>query len=52
VYDIKRNLAKDFQKSAFNWTEELIPSINNPKGGENLEFLKTIMDYVLIFTRS
>ncbi|MGB9698115.1 MAG: type III-A CRISPR-associated protein Cas10/Csm1 [Thermodesulfobacteriota bacterium] len=52
VYDAKRNLTKDFQKSAFNWTEELVPSINNPKGGENLEFLKTIMDYVLTYTRS
>lgn len=52
VYDVKRNLTRDFQKSALNWTEELVPSVNKPKGGENLEFLKTIMDYVLIYTRS
>lgn len=52
VYDVKRNLTKDFQKDALNWIEDLVPSIDKPKGGENLEFLKTILDYVLIYTRS
>jgi hypothetical protein len=30
----------------------LIPTVDKPQGGENLEFLRTIMDYVLTYTRS
>lgn len=52
VYDIKRNLTKERQKAAFDWTEDLIPTVGKPQGGENLEFLRTIMDYVLTYTRS
>ncbi len=52
VYDMKRNLAKESQKGALDWAEDLIPSIDKPKGGESLEFLRTIMDYVLTYTRS
>ena len=52
VYDIKRNLTKEGQKVALNWTEGLIPTVDNPQGGENLEFLATIMEYVLTYTRS
>lgn len=52
VYDIKRNLTKEAQKVAFNWAEDLIPTVSKPQGGENLEFLRSIMDYVLTYTRS
>jgi len=52
VYDIKRNLAKEGQKAALVWAEDLIPTVDKPQGGENLEFLRTIMDYVLTYTRS
>ena len=52
VYDIKRNLKKEEQKAAFDWSEDLIPTVDKPHGGHNLEFLKTIMEYVLIYTRS
>lgn len=52
VYDIRRNLIKENQKEAFIWAEDLIPSAENPKGGENLRLLQIIMDYVLTFTRS
>lgn len=52
VYDAKRNLTKREQKEAINWVEEFVPSIEKPYGGENLKFLRTIMDYVLTYTRS
>lgn len=52
VYDIKRNLTKEGQKVALVWAEDLIPTVDKPQGGENLEFLRTIMDYVLTYTRS
>ncbi len=52
VYDIKRNLTKEGQRVALSWAEDLIPTVDKPKGGENLEFLRTIMDYVLTYTRS
>jgi CRISPR-associated protein Csm1 len=52
VYDMKRNLTKEGQKVALTWAEDLIPSIDNPGGGENLQFLSTVMDYVLTYTRS
>ncbi len=52
VHDIKRNLIKENQKSAFDWAEDLLPNVDKPKGGSNLYFLKIIMDYVLTYTRS
>ena len=52
AYDIKRNLTKESQKLALNWAEDLFPTADNPRGGKNLEFLRTIMDYVLTYTRS
>jgi len=52
VYDIKRNLTKEGQRVALGWAEDLIPTVDKPQGGENLEFLRTIMDYVLTYTRS
>jgi CRISPR-associated protein Csm1 len=52
VYDIKRNLTREGQRIALDWAEDLIPSIDKPHGGQNLEFLRTIMDYVLTYTRS
>jgi CRISPR-associated protein Csm1 len=52
VYDIKRNLTKKGQEIALDWAEDLIPTVDKPQGGENLEFLRTIMDYVLTYTRS
>jgi hypothetical protein len=52
VYDIKRNLTKEEQKVVFKWAEDLIPSVDKPRGGKSLEFLRTIMDYVLTYTRS
>ena len=52
IYDIKRNLTKEGQKVALVWAEDLIPTVDKPQGGENLEFLMTIMDYVLTYTRS
>ena len=52
VYDIKRNLTKETQKVAFEWAEDLIPTVAKPQGGEYLKYLRTIMDYVLTSTRS
>ncbi len=52
VYDIKRNLMKKGQEIALDWAEDLIPTVGKPQGGENLEFLRTIMEYVLTYTRS
>ena len=51
TYDITRNLTRDEQKEAFLWAEDLKPSKEKPKGGDNLPYLKTIMEYVLTFTR-
>lgn len=52
VDDIKRNLKKEDQKIALDWAKDLIPKIDKPQGGYNLEFLRTIMEYVLTYTRS
>jgi CRISPR-associated protein Csm1 len=52
VHDIRRNLTRKGQEIALDWAEDLIPTVDKPKGGENLEFLMTIMDYVLTYTRS
>jgi CRISPR-associated protein Csm1 len=52
VYDLKRNLTKEGQKVALAWAEDLIPTVDKPQGGGNLEFLRTIMEYVLTYTRS
>ncbi|MEO0114294.1 MAG: type III-A CRISPR-associated protein Cas10/Csm1 [candidate division WOR-3 bacterium] len=51
TYDIGRNLTKEEQKEVLLWAEDLKPSNDKPKGGENLPYLKTIMKYVLTFTR-
>lgn len=52
TYDIYRNLTKESQKEALIWAENLRPSKENPQGGENLPYLRAIMDYVLTYTRS
>lgn len=52
VYDAQRNLGKEHQKAAFDWAEDLIPKVDKPMGGSNLRVLRTIMDYVLTYTRS
>lgn len=51
TYDINCNLTKKEQKEAYLWAEDLRPSKNKPKGGDNLPYLKTIMEYVLTYTR-
>lgn len=51
TYDINRNLTKEQQKETFEWVRDLLPSNEKPKGGNNLPYLKTIMDYVLTYTR-
>ena len=51
TYDISRNLTKDVQKDAYIWAENLRPSKDRPRGGDNLPYLKTIMEYVLTYTR-
>jgi len=52
VYDTKRNLTKREQEEAVTWVEGFIPSVGKPHGAESLKFLRTIMDYVLTYTRS
>lgn len=52
TYDINRNLSKEEQKEAYQWATNLLPSLETPKGGNTLRHLKTIMGYVLTFTRS
>ncbi len=52
TYDIYRNLSKERQKEALNWAENLRPSKESPQGGENLPYLRVIMEYVLTYTRS
>lgn len=51
TYDINRNLTKEEQKEVFLWAEDLRPSKNKPKGGDNLPYLRAIMEYVLTYTR-
>ena len=52
TYDISRNLTKEEQKEAYIWAEDLRPSKDKPKGGDNLPYLETIMEFVLTYTRS
>ncbi len=52
TYDISRNLTKEEQKEAYIWAEDLRPSRDKPKGGDNLAYLETIMEFVLTYTRS
>lgn len=52
TYDINRNLSKDYQKDAYTWAMELRPTVDKPQGGDNLPYLRTIMEYVLSYTRS
>jgi len=52
VYDINRNLTRESQKEAFEWAVELRPTTDKPQGGYNLHYLRTIMEYVLTYTRS
>lgn len=51
AYDISRNLTFERQREAFEWATELIPSKTNPHGGDNLPYLRIIMEYVLTYTR-
>lgn len=51
TYDINRNLTKEEQREAFLWAEDLRPSKDKPKGGDNLPYLRAIMEYVLTYTR-
>lgn len=51
VYDINRNLT-DSQQEALSWLLSLRPTKEKPYGGNNLAYLKTIMEYVLTYTRS
>ncbi|GAH45112.1 unnamed protein product, partial [marine sediment metagenome] len=39
------------QKEVFLWAEDLRPSKNKPTGGDNLPYLRAIMEYVLTYTR-
>jgi len=50
--DISRNLSKETQKNAFHWAQQLLLSTEKPSGGDVLPYLKTIMEYVLFYTRS
>lgn len=52
VYEINRNLTRESQKDAFEWAVELRPTTDKPHGGYNLRYLRTIMEYVLTYTRS
>ncbi|HPD61184.1 MAG TPA: type III-A CRISPR-associated protein Cas10/Csm1 [Thermodesulfobacteriota bacterium] len=52
TYDINRNLQRDIQREAYEWANDLRPSTDNPQGGKSLPFLRTIMEYVLTYTRS
>jgi len=52
VYDINRNLTKDAQQDARQWASALLPTVEKPQGGDNLPYLKVIMEYVLAFARA
>jgi len=47
THDINRNLSLEKQKDAFLWAEAL----RHLEGSKNLPYLKTIMEYVLTYTR-
>ena len=49
--DINRNLSKPEQQEAYAWAEDLRVTTSKPKGGENLPYLRAIIEYVLTFTR-
>ena len=51
TYDIRRNLTKDIQKEVRAWAEDLRPTKDKPQGGDNLPYLRTIMEYALTYTR-
>ena len=51
-YDINRNLSKDEQKEAYYWTLNLRNKKKKRTEENNLPYLKTIMEYVLTYTRS
>lgn len=52
VDDIKRNLTRVDQRVVVEWVEDLVPTVDKPRGGHNLEFLRAISEYVLTYTRS
>jgi CRISPR-associated protein Csm1 len=52
VYDMRRNLTRTDQRVAVEWMEDLVPSTIQPRGGRNLEFLRSIIEYALTYTRS
>jgi CRISPR-associated protein Csm1 len=52
TYNISKNLTKkETQQDAFQWCENLKISKDKAKGGDNLPYLKTIVEYVLTYTR-
>ena len=51
AYDIKRNLARRDQETARLWAASLSPGMLKEAEEDNLPFLRTIMEYVLTFTR-
>jgi CRISPR-associated protein Csm1 len=51
IHDINRNLTKREQTDAYNWAINLSPTIKKEIGEDNLPYLKTIIEYVLTYTR-
>ena len=49
--DINRNLNEERQQEAYRWAMDLLPTVDKRKGGKYLPYLKTIMQYVLTYTR-
>lgn len=52
IHDINRNLTRKEQSEAYAWAIHLSPTIEKVAGSDNLPFLRTIMEYVLTYTRS
>ena len=51
VNDINRNLSQERQQEVYRWATDLLPTVDKRKGGKYLPYLKTIMQYVLTYTR-
>lgn len=51
IYDINRNLSKEKQQEAYDWSLNLSPTIKKKIGNDNLPYLRIIMEYVLTYTR-
>ncbi len=52
IHDINRNLMRKEQSEPYAWAIHLSPTIEKAAGSDNLPFLRTIMEYVLTYTRS